>query len=374
MTTQQSVNAALQGAQYDIEEEKKRVKDVKIGADGYKYAFGRAIKEFGRDGGTDLAAKLTYFMVLSLAPSLLAIFSILSLVLANNRDVVDDLVNDIVSRYVPSDYEALVVDVVDTMMDQAGGGSIVALVIGIATALWSASAYVKAFNRSANTVYGYAEGRGFVALTVSNLLTTLTQLVGIVVILISLALNRTLVESLLVPIAEPLGATGVANFLVDTFLPIWDWVRWPFILLLLVLMIATLYRATPNVQRPGRKIITVGAAFAIVGMAVGGVAMYIYLSNFASYGGYGAIGTVMALLFVLWVFNIVLLIGLEIDVELARVRLLRAGLPAEAELHLPPKAVEGVRKAAQARAKLEDEAYLLRANSGQGSTPSTPER
>ena len=154
------VDATLEGARIDPEERTERLKDVKLDGKGWKYALTRALKEFGNDGGTDLAAKLTYFMVLSLAPSLLAIFSILSLVLSNNRQSVDDLINQIAGA-VPVEYEPMVTDMITTMSNQATGG-IIALVIGILTALWSASAYVKAFNRSMNQVYNYEEGRGFV--------------------------------------------------------------------------------------------------------------------------------------------------------------------------------------------------------------------
>ncbi|MFP3340613.1 YhjD/YihY/BrkB family envelope integrity protein, partial [Micrococcus sp. SIMBA_131] len=78
---------------------------------GWKYALTRALKEVGNDGGTDLAAKLTYYLVLSLAPPLLAVFSILSLVLASNRGAIDDLLGQL-TGLVPSDYQALVTNLV----------------------------------------------------------------------------------------------------------------------------------------------------------------------------------------------------------------------------------------------------------------------
>jgi len=355
------VDATLEAAKIDPDQRAERLKGVKLDGAGWKYALTRALKEFGNDGGTDLAAKLTYYLVLLLAPSLLAVFSILSLVLASNRGAIDDLLGQL-TALVPSDYQALVTNLVTTMSDSAGsGGGIIALIIGIATALWSASAYVKAFNRSANTVYGYEEGRGLVKLTLTNLLTTLILIVGIVVVLLSLALNRSLVDGFLQPIAGPLGMTGVVNFLSDTFLPVWAWVKWPVVVLILLVLIATLYYTTPNVQKPRFHLFGPGNIVALVGMVLAAVALSVYFTQFAGYSAYGAIGTIMALLFALWIFNIVLLLGLEVDAEVERARQLEAGLPAEARVQLPPKDVAGVEKRAEKQTAVEERGYELRA-------------
>lgn len=331
----------------------------KLKGASWKYAFKRALKEFGTDSGTDLAATLTYFMVLSLAPALLAIFSIITLVLANNADTVTTLVDDLVQQYVPADYQSLVVDLVDTMISSATGG-VIALIIGIATALWSASAYVKAFSRSMNAIYGVEEGRGLVKQLGTMLLVTLSLLVGVVLILVSLALNQSLVEGVLGPIAEPLGLGGTLAFLTETFLPIWAWVKWPIILALIVTMIAVLYYFTPNVKQPKFTWIGIGSVVAIIGIAIAGVALSIYLAQFAGYSSYGAIGTVMALLFVLWIFNIVLLLGAEVDAEVERARQLQAGIQAEEMIQLPPRSTSAVEKKKKARDELESAGRVLR--------------
>ena len=360
------VDATLEAAKIDPDQRAERLKGVKLDGAGWKYALTRALKEFGNDGGTDLAAKLTYYLVLSLAPSLLAVFSILSLVLASNRGAIDDLLGEL-TGLVPSDYQPLVTNLVTTMSDSAGsGGGIIALIIGIATALWSASAYVKAFNRSANTVYGYEEGRGLVKLTLTNLLTTLILIVGIVVVLLSLALNRSLVDGFLQPIAGPLGMTGVVNFLSDTFLPVWAWVKWPVVVLLVLVLIATLYYMAPNVKKPSFRMFGPGNIFSLVGMVLASVGLYFYFTRLAGYSAYGAIGGVMALLFALWIFNIVLLLGLELDTEVERAKQLIAGMPAEEAVKLPPKDADALVKKAEKQEELEQKGYELRATHGGG--------
>ncbi len=355
------MDATLEAANLDPEDRQRRLEGVKLSGAGWKYAFTRAFKEFGNDGGTDLAAKLTYFMVLSIAPSLLAIFSILTLVLSSNRSVVDDLVTKL-TESVPADYKSVVESVMNTLMSQASGsGGIIAAIIGILTAVWSASAYVKAFNRAANQVYGYEEGRGFIKLTLVNLLTTVILLVGIVVVLISLALNGALVDGLLAPVAEPLGLTGVVTFLSETFLPIWAWVKWPVVIAMALLLIAALYFLTPNVRKPKVHMFGPGNTVALVGFIVAAVALSVYFSTLAGYSAYGAIGGVMALLFALWVFNIVLLLGLEVDAEVERAKQLTAGMPAEDALQLPPKDVSALEKKAEKQQQLEEKGYELRA-------------
>lgn len=353
------VDATLQAATIDPDERTEKLQGVKLDGGGWKYALTRAVKEFGNDGGTDLAAKLTYYMVLSLAPALLAVFSILTLVLASNRSAVDDLVQQLAGM-VPPDYETVVSDVVNNLMGQAGGG-IIALIVGILTAVWSASAYVKAFNRASNQVYNYSEGRGFVKLTLTNLLTTMIMLAGIVLTLISLALNRSLVEGLIAPIAQPLGMTSAVNFLSDTFLPIWAWVKWPVVIILLLVLIATLYYMTPNVKKPSFRMFGPGNIFALVGMVLAAVGLYFYFTTLAGYSAYGAIGGVMALLFALWIFNIVLLLGLEIDTEVERAKQLTAGMPAEDAVKLPPKDVSALEKRVEKQTALQERGYELRA-------------
>ncbi|WP_425844605.1 YihY/virulence factor BrkB family protein [Agrococcus sp. TSP3-2-1] len=336
----------------------------KLEGASWKYALKRALKEFGTDGGTDLAAMLTYYMVLSLAPGLLAVFSIIALVLANNASTVTSLVDDLAQR-VPEDYRSLVVDLVETMTSSATGG-VIALIIGIATAVWSASAYVKAFSRSMNIIYGMEEGRGLIKQTATMLLITIALLVGVVLLLVSLALNESLVEGVLGPIAEPLGLGGLLAFMLQTFLPIWAWVKWPVMLAIVVAMIALLYYLAPNVQQPKFTWVSLGSIFAIVGIALAAVGLFLYFTLLTGYSAYGTIGTVMALLFALWIFNIVLILGAEVDAETERARQLQTGIEAEETIQLPPRSTKKVEKKAEARDKLEAEGREIREEHSDG--------
>lgn len=359
MSSRDPIDATLEAADAPAPDHDAKPDDpAKLEGSSWKYALKRALKEFGSDGGTDLAAMLTYYTVLSLAPGLLAVFSIITLVLANNAETVTTLVDDLVQN-VPGDAQPIVANLVETMTSSATGG-VIALIIGIATAVWSASAYVKAFSRCMNIVYGIEEGRGFVKQTATMLLITVALLVGVVLILVSIAVNDTVVTGVLGPIAEPLGLGGFLAFMSQTFLPIWAWVKWPVILGLVIVMIALLYYLAPNLKQPKFTWVSIGSIVAIVGIAIAAVALSIYFALSSGYSAYGAIGGVMALLFALWIFNIVLLLGAEVDAEVERARQLQTGIEAESMIQLPPRGTKKVEKKAEARDKLEAEGRELR--------------
>ena len=121
MPIKDPIDATLEAADAPApDSDKKPDSPPKLNGASRKYALKRALKEFGSDGGTDLAAMLTYYTVLSLAPALLAIFSIITLVLASNAETVTALVDDLVKQYVPADYQSLVVNLVETMTSSAG--------------------------------------------------------------------------------------------------------------------------------------------------------------------------------------------------------------------------------------------------------------
>ena len=326
-----------------------------------KYMAKRVLTEFLRDGGTDQAAKLTYFMVLSIAPTLLALFSLATLLLSDLKDEIAQLITEAIeSAASGSELGAgeAVKSTIDSLMGSATGGT-VALIIGIATALWSASAYIKAYGRVANHIYEVPEGRGPVRMNATMLALTVAMILGILLVMVSMLLNETIVESLLGPIASTIGAEGVLEFLMSSFLPIWAWVKWPVILVIAFALISLLYWGAPNVDKPFR-FISPGGVFAILGIGVAAVALSIYMGTVAGYSSYGAIGGIMAVLFALWVINIVIILGAEVDAEYERARELEAGKPAEDSLALPMRESSGAEKADQKREAIVDEGRDIR--------------
>lgn len=313
----------------------------------WKYIFKRSLAEFIQDGCTDLAASLTYFTVLSVFPGLLAVVSLLG-VFGQGQQTADAITEFLAGR-VPEELNTLLEPTI-TNLTQATGAGIVALIIGVASGLWTASGYVGAFSRAMNRVYDVSEGRTFIKHKASMLAVTLFVVVTVVLIFLMVLLSGSIARTL-----------GDAIGLGETSVMVWNIAKWPVVLLLLILLVAVLYYATPNVQQPKFKWVSPGAVFAIIGVIVAAVGFSIYATQFASQADtYGVIGGVILGLLGIWIFNNVLLFGAEIDAELQRGRELEAGLPSEEMLHLPPRDVKAVTKALEKHEKMVEEGRKVR--------------
>jgi membrane protein len=207
--------------------------------------------------------------------------------------------------------------------------------------LWSASGYVSAFGRAMNAIYEIDEGRPFWKLRPVTLLVTLVAILLIALVLVMLIVSG--------PLAASLGSViGLSS----TVVTVWNIVKWPVIVLFVVLIVAILYHATPNVKQPKFRWVSVGAFVAIVIWILASIAFAFYVATFGSYDKtYGSLaGAVVGLLW-LWLTNVALLFGAELDSELERGRQLQAGIAAESELQLPARDTRGIRKARKKEAK-----------------------
>ena len=106
---------------------------------------------------------------------------------------------------------------------------------------------------------------------------------------------------------------------------IWDIAKWPVLLGVVILMFSVLYYAAPNVKLPGFKWITPGSTFAVIVWLIASALFAFYVGNFGSYDKtYGTLGGIVALLVWLWITNLALLFGVELNAERERSRELDA--------------------------------------------------
>lgn len=314
------------------------------------YAMRKSVKEFQGDECTDLAASLTYYAVLSIFPALVVMVSLLG-VFGQGRRTVDALL-DIASDVAPASALDTLRPTIEQLVNSPTAGF--ALVAGIVGALWTASGYVGAFGRAMNRIYEIDEGRPVWKLRPVQLLLTLAGLVIAAAVVFMLAISG--------PVAR---AIGDAIGLGETAVTVWNVARWPLILLFVVLAVAILYYVTPNVEQPKFRWISGGAALAIVVWLIASLGFGLYVANFGSYNKtYGALAGVIVFLLWLWITNLALLFGAEVDAELERGRQLQAGLPAEHELQLPPKDDRNIRKEEAAEKKDIKRARRLRLSRG----------
>ncbi|MFE4227882.1 YhjD/YihY/BrkB family envelope integrity protein [Arthrobacter sp. NPDC056886] len=289
----------------------------------WKYIAKKTLREFTKDQCPDLAAALTYYSVLSIFPALLALVSLLGIF--GQAGKTTSALLEIVQGFAPGDTVEAIRQPVEQLSSSSTAG--LTLVLGILTALWSASGYVGAFARAMNRVYEIDEGRPFIKLRGTVLGVTIVNLLIVVVLAAMLVLTG--------PVAESVGnVIGLG----DAFLAIWNILKWPVMAVLVVLAIAILYYATPNVKQPKFRWMSLGSFIALVIFLLASLGFALYVANFSSYEKtYGAIGGVIISLLWLWILNMSLLFGAEFDAEMERGRQLQAGIEAEETIQLPPR-------------------------------------
>ena len=282
----------------------------------------RTVSEFSEDNLTDSAAALTYYAVLSIFPALIAMISIVGLV--GDPQTITTALTDIVGSIGPASAVDTFKGPIEGLTKSSGTAGLM-LIVGIASALWTASGYVGAFMRASNVIYEVEEGRSFFKLRPLQMLVTLALVVLLALVLVSLVLTG--------PIA---GAVGSAVGLSDAAVTAWNIAKWPVLFLVVVFMITLLYYASPNAKLGGIKTIVPGAALAIVVWLVASAAFAFYVANFGSYNKtYGALGGVIIFLVWLWITNVAILLGAELNAERERSKQLKDDVPgAEREIQL----------------------------------------
>ena len=282
----------------------------------------RTVREFKDDNLTDWAAALTYYGIFALFPALLALISILGLIGPSaTQPLLDNL-----KTLAPGPANTIVSSAIKNLQQNQGAAGVL-FVVGLATALWSASGYVAAFMRASNAIYEVEEGRPVWKAMPTRVLTTLV----LVLMLAGVAIAVAVTGPLATQVGKVLGIGGAA-------VTAWDIAKWPVILVVVMAMFAILYWATPNVKHPRFRWITPGGVVGVITWLIASAAFALYVAKFANYNKtYGSLGGVIVFLMWLWISNIAILLGAEFNAEIERGRQIEAGEPAEREPFLEPR-------------------------------------
>lgn len=285
-----------------------------------RYIPGRAFRNFTANGVMDFAASLSFRALLSIVPAVVSLVAIVSL-LGSSEEAVTNMIEE-VRTVTPDDAWATVGPLLDRILAVPSAG--IGLGVGLVIMLWTASGYVRTFSRAMNAIYGVEEGRGILKWNIQMYLLT--------IFLLLLAAIGVIAFSLSTPVAEWLGGlVGLAN----TTLQLWEVLRWVVIVVVTVLFVALLYRATPNIRPHGMRWFSAGATVAILGVGALSTVFFFYVANFGNYDAtYGTLASVIIAMLWVYLVNIMLLIGAVLDCEIERVRQLRFGLAAEETLQL----------------------------------------
>ena len=285
----------------------------------------RTIAEFREDNLTDWAGALTYYGLLALFPAMIALVSLIGIF--GDPEETTRTVTDIATGIGPQSAAETFRGPIESITSNRGTAGLL-FVLGLATAVWSASGYVGAFGRAANVAYETPEGRPFWKLRPLQVAVTLVMVLLLAVVLIGITLTGPVVDA----VAEPLGIGGTA-------VTVWNIAKWPVLLLAAMTMVSVLYYAAPNVRLPGFRWITPGAALAVAVWLLASALFGVYVAMFGSYDKtYGTLGGVIVLLVWMWISNLALLLGVELNAEIERSRQIEDGVPeAERELQLEPR-------------------------------------
>jgi len=308
-----------------------------IGRSAWQYAALRAQHGFVRHRGLDSAAALTFYATLALFPGALVVVSAFATV-DNRKGAVENILN-VIGEFVTPDTVDTLRSPIDSLLTI--GNPWIALVIGVVLTIWSLSGYATAFGRATNAVYEVQEGRRVLLFRVLMILLSMLLMVGFAAIAVILLTTPRA--------AAVIGETiGVG----EPWLTLWNFGKWPVLAVLVFVIIGVLYYATPNVRHLRVRWVSWGALFAIVVWALATVAFGVYVATVATYPRvYGWLGGAIVLLLWLYISNLVLVLGAEVDAELVRVRQLTSGIPAEETIQLPARGTARTLRLASIRSK-----------------------
>jgi membrane protein len=290
-------------AQRKAETEKDRGRaaetPAEIPAKGWKDILWRSYEEMNKDRILAVAAGVTYFGLLALFPAITAFVSLYGL-FADAATISDHLAA--LSGFLPGGATEIIADQVKRINQNSSGTLGFAFFTGLAIALWSANAGMKAMFDALNVAYGEEEKRGFIKLNLISLTFTLGA-----ILFILLAIGAIVV----VPILLQFVGLG----------PVAEWIlwlaRWPALLLAIVVGLAVLYRYGPSRDQPEWKWITPGSIVAAVVWIVASMLFSWYVSNFANYNEtYGSLGAAIGFMTWLWLSTTIVLVGGELNAEI----------------------------------------------------------
>jgi membrane protein len=293
-----------------------------LGGGSRRDVLKRTVREFKEDNLTDWAAALTYYGILSIFPMLIVLVSVLGLI---GPSATDPLIANL-KTVAPGPASQIFTSAIKNLQSSQGAAGVL-FVVGIVGALWSASGYVAAFMRASNAIYDVEEGRPIWKTAPTRLGMTLVLVLLLAITAVGVVLTGGLAK-------EAGNVIGVGSDAVT----VWNIAKWPVLLVLVSLMLSILYWGSPNVKQPGFRWVTPGGILGVVIWLIASALFALYVANFGSYNKtYGALGGVITFLVWLWISNIAVLLGAELNAELERGRRIEEGMPADREPFVEPR-------------------------------------
>jgi len=284
----------------------------------------RTLRSFYDDQMTHHAAALTYYALMSLFPAVLVALSLLGL-LGQYPDTYNAIID-----YLREIAPVSVVDPLDRSLRsalQSKGTAATALVISVVVALYGTTGALEAARRALNVVFEADGGRSFLRRKALDVACTLVLMVLVLASLIMVFVGGRFAEDLL-------GFIGLGS----TAAQVWSIARWPGALAVAMLVFAFIYYVTPDVHQRSFRWVTPGAVVGVLLWLAASLGFSAFISHFADVGAlYGAFAGAIVLVAWLWITNVALLLGAELNAEIEREQQLGEGVPRAETLNLRTK-------------------------------------
>jgi membrane protein len=285
----------------------------------------RTLLAFYDDQMTHHAAALTYYVLMSLFPAALLGLSLLGL-LGQFPETYDAIMN-----YLEDVAPASLIDPLDRSLRKAflsKGTATTTLVISIILTLYGTTGALEAARRALNVVFELnGSGRSFLRRKTIDILSTFVLLLLALTSLVLVFVGGRFAEDLL-------GFLGLG----DTVTEVWNVARWPGAFIAATLAFAYIYYVTPDVKQRAFRWLTPGAITGVALWLLASYAFSAYVSNVANVGAvYGTFAGAILLVAWLWLTNIALLFGAELNAEIEREKQLSEGVPRGVTLNRPAR-------------------------------------
>lgn len=287
--------------------------------------FKRTLRAFYDDQMTHHAAALTYYALMSLFPSALVALSLLSL-LGQYPDTYLAITDYLAGVVPPSVLEPVNRSLRRAM--ESEGTAATALAVSVPLALYGTTGALEAARRALNVVFELGgEGRSFLRRKAIDTASTLVLMTLVLASVVMAFVGGSFAEDLL-------GFIGLG----ETAAQVWHVARWPGALIVAMLAFAFVYYVTPDVSQRAFHWVTPGAAAAVVLWLAATLAFSAYVSNVADVGAiYGTFAGAILLVAWLWLSNVALLFGAELNAEIERQKELAEGVPSAQTLNRPAR-------------------------------------
>ena len=284
----------------------------------------RTLVSFYDDQMTHHAAALTYYGLMSLFPTLLLALSLLGLLgqYPETFDAIMGYLRDVAPASVVGPLERSLRGAL-----QSKGTAATTLAISVAVGLYGATGCLEAARRALNVVFEIENGRSFVRRKTVDIVSTVVLLVLAVVSVILVFVGGRFADDLL-------GFIGLGPMAAE----VWSIARWPAAVLLAMFVFAFVYYVTPDVQQRAFRWVTPGAVVGVFLWLLASVGFSTYVSRIADVGAiYGTFAGAILLVGWMWLTNVAMLFGAELNAEIERQEELSEGVPEAETLNRPAR-------------------------------------